>query len=231
MPSVTSSDNSGSLPELAPAPLPYVVEPMTLSDLAQVMAIERVAFSAPWSLRAYEYEITQNEYSTMLVVRVERRSGGWLSRLLHHLRLTQRAPVLGYAGFWLLVDEIHVSTIAVDPRCRGRGLGELLLIAVLDQGVELGARRATLEVRASNLAAQGLYQKYGFETVGVQPRYYADNNEDAYIMVSPAFETPEFQANLCRCRARLWARLRTVGGDMQNLVGSRHDSVPSGRTG
>jgi ribosomal-protein-alanine N-acetyltransferase len=204
---------------------------MTLTDLDQVMAIERVAFSAPWSSRAYEYEITQNEYSTMLVVRVERRSGGRLARLLHHFGLTQRAPVLGYAGFWFLVDEIHVSTIAVDPQCRGWGLGELLLIALLDRGAELGARRATLEVRASNLAAQGLYHKYGFETVGVQERYYADNNEDAYIMVSPAFEMPEFQANLRQCRARLWARLRTEGADTQDLVGSRHDSVLSGRTG
>lgn len=194
---------------------PFIVEPMTLADLDQVMAIEMLSFSAPWSRRAYEYEITRNKHSTMLVVRTTPLLQGRLRWLQHRLGMAKRGPALGYAGAWLLVDEIHLSTIAVHPQWRGRGLGELLLSTVLERGAEQGARRATLEVRVSNSAAQGLYHKYGFETVASQKRYYADNNEDAYIMATPLFETPEFQANLRRCRDGLLVHLRTGAIDIQ----------------
>jgi ribosomal-protein-alanine N-acetyltransferase len=204
---------------------PFVVEPMTLADLDQVMAIEQLSFSAPWSRRAYEYEITQNEHSTMLVARATPLLKGRMLWLLHRLGISRRGSALGYAGAWLLVDEIHLSTIAVHPQWRGWGLGELLLIAVLERGAQQGARRATLEVRVSNSAAQGLYHKYGFETVASQRRYYADNNEDAYIMTTPRFETFEFQANLRRCRDDLLARLRTLGMNMQPRQ-FEQDSVP-----
>jgi ribosomal-protein-alanine N-acetyltransferase len=194
---------------------PFIVEPMTLADLDQVMAIEQLSFPTPWSRRAYEYEITQNKHSTMLVVRATAPLGHRLSWLLHRLGISRQSSVLGYAGAWLLVDEIHLSTIAVHPQWRERGLAELLLIAVLERGAQMGAQRATLEVRVSNSAAQGLYHKYGFETVGSQKRYYADNNEDAYIMATPRFESIEFQAHLRRCRVGLLARLRTRGTDVQ----------------
>jgi ribosomal-protein-alanine N-acetyltransferase len=186
----------------------FLVEPMTLADLDEVMAIERVSFSAPWSVRAYRYEISENGHSTMLVVRPAPRSNGWLGQLMYRLNVTGRGPVLGYAGFWLLTDDAHIATIAVHPRWRSRGLGELLLLSLFDRGIELGARRATLEVRVSNEAALGLYRKCGLEIVSLRKRYYADNNEDAYIMVTPPFETPAFQANLRKCRTQLHARLK-----------------------
>jgi len=179
---------------------------MTLSDLPQVMVIEQVSFSAPWSARAYRYEITENSHSTMLVVRSQSGSRGGFSRWLSRLKLAQAAPVLGYAGFWLLVDDAHIATIAVHPAWRGRGLGDLLLLSILERGARRGARRATLEVRVSNQVAHSLYHKHGFEIASLRRRYYADNNEDAYLMATPPFETPEFQANLERCRARLLAR-------------------------
>jgi ribosomal-protein-alanine N-acetyltransferase len=194
---------------------PFIVQPMTLADLDQVMAIEQLSFSAPWSRRAYEYEITQNEYSTMLVARATPPLKRGMPGLLHRLGILRSSPALGYAGAWLLVDEIHLSTIAVHPQWRGWGLGELLLLTVLERGGQQGARRATLEVRVSNVAAQGLYHKYGFEIVASQRRYYADNNEDAYIMATPGFETFEFQANLRRCRDELLSRLRTWGINTQ----------------
>jgi [ribosomal protein S18]-alanine N-acetyltransferase len=186
----------------------FLVEPMTLADLDEVMAIERGAFSAPWSVRAYRYEITENEHSTMRVVRPAPRSDGWLGQLMYQLNLTGRGPVLGYAGSWLLMDDVHIATIAVHPRWRGHGLGALLLLSLLDRGIELGARRATLEVRVSNQAALGLYHKYGFEIASRRKRYYADNNEDAYIMVTPPFEAPAFQANLHKCRTQLYTQLK-----------------------
>lgn len=191
--------------------LPYLVEPMTPADVAQVMEIEQVVFPAPWSARAYHYEITENEYSTMLVLRPASRPAP--QRLLHRLGLLEPGPVLGYAGFWLLVDEAHICTIAVDPQWQGRGLGELLLIALLDWGQESGAVRATLEVRVSNRVAQELYYKYHFEIVGRRKRYYINNNEDAYIMTTPLFESPEYQQHLGRCRHRLYARLQAEADD------------------
>jgi ribosomal-protein-alanine N-acetyltransferase len=189
----------------------FVVEPMALADVDQVMQIERVSFSAPWSARAYRYEITENSHSTMRVVRPKPRWHSPLGLALQRLVGNVPGPVLGYAGAWHLVDELHVSTIAVHPDWRRRGLGELLLLSLVDRGLELGVRRATLEVRASNLAAQALYRKYGFETLSMQKAYYSDNNEAAYIMGTPGLATATFQASLRTWQAQLHARLRDEG--------------------
>jgi ribosomal-protein-alanine N-acetyltransferase len=191
--------------------LPYVVEPMVLADVDQVMEIEGAAFSAPWSARAYRYEIVENTNSTMVVVRPSPSPGGALVQWALRLGLTSRSPVLGYAGFWLLVDDAHIATIAVHPEWRGRGLGELLLLSLLERGAELGARRATLEVRISNRTAQGLYRKYAFDIVSRRRRYYADNDEDAYIMATPPFTSDEFQARLHQLRDELYARVKAEG--------------------
>ncbi len=183
-------------------PTAYLIEPMRLGDLAQVMAIERASFRSPWSWRAYAFEITENEHSTMLVIRPAAEEGNLLKRLRSRLRRAPPPPVLGYGGFWLLVDEAHISTLAVHPRWRRRGLGEMLLLALLEQAQEQGAGRATLEVRVSNLAAQDLYRKLGFEVTERRKRYYADNNEDAYIMTTPPFDDPLFREKLARLQKR-----------------------------
>lgn len=195
-----------------PDPLPYIVEPMTLADIDQVMEIERASFPLPWSVRAYHYEVAENQHSTMLVVRPAAGRGGTLTRLALRLGLTKSRPVLGYAGFWLLVDEAHICTIAVHPQWRGQGLGELLLLSLLDYATKSGGLRATLEVRISNRVALKLYHKYGFKIVSRRKRYYSDNNEDAYIMTTPPFETREFQETLDHCRSELHARLRKEPG-------------------
>ena len=186
---------------------PYIIEPMALSDLDEVMSIEQASFSSPWSRRAYRYEIVENEHSTMLVARpapeLFARPAGWLRRL----GLLAPAPVLGYAGFWLLVDDAHVATIAVHPGWRRRGLGELLLVSLIKQAVAQGAGRATLEVRVSNRAAQALYDKYDFRIVERRRRYYSDNNEDAYLMATPPFTSAGFRQNLERRLAALSKRL------------------------
>jgi ribosomal-protein-alanine N-acetyltransferase len=191
--------------------LPYLVQPMTLADIDQVMEIEQQSFSSPWSARAYRYEVTENQHSTMLVVRPAIEPEGVIARWTRRLRGANPGPVLGYAGFWLLVDDAHVCTIAIHPQWRRRGLGELLLLSLLERGMAQNASRATLEVRASNEAAQALYLKYGFEKVSRRKRYYTDNNEDAYIMATPLFESPEFQVLFDRCRTQLYARLKAEG--------------------
>ncbi|MHB0868697.1 MAG: ribosomal protein S18-alanine N-acetyltransferase [Chloroflexota bacterium] len=124
--------------------------------------------------------------------------------------LDQRASmVVGYAGLWLMVDEAHVTSIAVAPAYRGLGVGELLFLALIDISLEIGAQYMTLEVRVSNTLAQNLYQKYGFKEAGVRRRYYSDNNEDALIMWSDPLESPGFRQMVEEHRRVLMERLRT----------------------
>lgn len=115
--------------------------------------------------------------------------------------------VVGYAGLWLMTDEAHITTIAVDPDCQGNGIGELLLLGLIDHAKEIGARWLTLEVRVSNAVAQELYKKYTFKEMGVRPRYYSDNSEDALVMWTDPIDSDTFQAALARNRVALRRRL------------------------
>ncbi len=117
--------------------------------------------------------------------------------------------VVGYAGLWLMVDEAHVTSIAVSPPYRGLGVGELLFVALVDISREVGAQYMTLEVRVSNTLAQKLYRKYGFKETGVRRRYYSDNNEDALIMWSDPLESPGFLRMVEEHRQALMDRLRS----------------------
>ncbi len=228
------------------ADLPYIVEPMKLQDIKEVMEIERTSFPSPWSAGAYRYELQKNTLSHYFVARpracqgkgeeqlvvtnllpiAEGRSpttGGEKVRqdsLAHPprasipLNLISRirrrraspAPIVGYGGFWLMAGEAHISTIAVRPELRRRGIGELLLVTMLDRATELGAEVATLEVRVSNIAAQSLYRKYGFRRVGLRPRYYR-NNEDALIMTTDRLTSASFQSRLQGLKVALREKL------------------------
>ena len=112
------------------------------------------------------------------------------NRLASYVVARADEEVVGFAGLWVMVDEAHVTTFAVDPRWRRRGVGERLLLALLDVALGRHAREATLEVRLSNLPARKLYEKHGFRPVGIRPRYYSDNGEDALIMTTEALASP-----------------------------------------
>jgi ribosomal-protein-alanine N-acetyltransferase len=209
--------------------LPYVIEPMQLREVAEVMEIERLSFPSPWSARAYRYELRENNLSHYLVARPQRplakkKSGFWgrlrrepalgfskgaVERLCRSLgvAVSPRDNIFGYGGFWLMAGEAHISTIAVRPEWRRRGIGELLLVAMLERAVELGADLATLEVRVSNVAAQGLYEKYGFAKVGLHFRYYSDRGEDALIMTAKRLTSAAFQSRFQRLKAELGQKL------------------------
>ena len=202
--------------------LPYVIEPMQLRDVAEVMEIERVSFPSPWSARAYRYELQENNLSHYLVARPRRPltkkepgfgAGLRRERLVERLRrslgvaVPPEVNILGYGGFWRMAGEAHISTIAVRPEWRRRGIGELLLVAMLEWAVELGADLATLEVRVSNVAAQSLYQKYGFAKVGLRPHYYRDRGEDALIMTTKHLTSAAFQSGFQRLKAELRQKL------------------------
>ncbi|MCK4273864.1 MAG: ribosomal protein S18-alanine N-acetyltransferase, partial [Dehalococcoidales bacterium] len=118
-----------------------------------------------------------------------------------------RQYIVGFSGIWVLVDEAHITNIALRQEYQGKGLGELLLIATIDLSMILKARMMTLEVRASNLIAQNLYGKYGFTRVGVRRGYYLDNREDAVIMSTENIAAPSFQAQLKQLREALAKKL------------------------
>jgi ribosomal-protein-alanine N-acetyltransferase len=197
--------------------LPVRIEPMAIADLGDVLAIERVSFPSPWSARAYEYELRYNDMAHYFVARTlgprapDGDKRGLLDRfreILHPAPVHVEPQIVGYIGYWLMAGEAHVSTIAVRPDRRGRAYGELLLAHTLDDAANRGAHVATLEVRVSNISAQRLYLKYGFDNVGLRKAYYSDNNEDAYIMTTPPLGSAQFQSKFEQLKSALVVRLR-----------------------
>jgi ribosomal-protein-alanine N-acetyltransferase len=160
------------------------IRPMTIADLPAVQLIERASFTTPWPPQAYRQELESNRLAAYLV--------GLIGD-----------EVVAYGGIWLMVDEAHVTTFAVHPRYRRRRIGERLLLSLLDLSVDRHAREATLEVRLSNLAARRLYEKYGFRPVGIRPRYYSDNQEDALIMTTEPLAGAAMRDRLAGLRVAL----------------------------
>jgi len=215
----------------------FVVEPMRVEHIPAVSAIERLSFPQPWPQNAYRREIQENRMAHYIVVRqlerppeprsssrAEQRSSQSSNALLGRLGRLLRPPdpppspeleeelrsIVGYAGIWVMTDEAHVTTIASHPELRGRGVGELLLVALIHRGMEIGARWMTLEVRASNAVAQNLYRKYTFKEMGVRRRYYSDNGEDALVMWTDALDSETFGDTLERNERKLSERIGSV---------------------
>jgi len=197
-------------------------------DIDQVTRIDREAFPNDWPPTSYGRELG-NRLSYYLVVCEETegeeaspaaadtpqpvhpgpvsplgRFASGVRRLLRpenpppHLPHTQ--PVVGFAGIWVMLDEAHLSTIAVKESHRRQGLGELLLLSTIRKAMELNAKMLTLEVRVSNLEAQALYQKFGFRRLGIRRSYYTDNREDAVLMSADDITSAPFNAHLQRLR-------------------------------
>lgn len=187
---------------------PVRVRPMTLDDVGEVHRIEQATFSTPWSARSFVHDLTRDTTAFYLVI--QSRPGVRFRDAPEDPDLGP-TPILGYGGLWLLGDEVHVSTIAVREGWRRRGLGELLLLCMVQKAIELGATEATLEVRVSNRGPITLYEKYRFRVAGRRPRYYADTGEDAWIMTSEPIQTRAYRALLrereAHLRQRLWAQV------------------------
>ena len=154
-----------------------VLRPMELHDVEQVYAIDVKSFTLPWSERSYRFELTENNTSRPWVAEVVDARG--------------TRQVAGMVVSWFIVDEIHIATIATLPEFRRMGIGRRLLAQCLADGAALGAKKAFLEVRRSNLAAQALYEKFGFVVTGVRPRYYLDTQEDALLMTLEPIKIPD----------------------------------------
>lgn len=150
-----------------------------MRDIPDVQRIEKASFPIPWPSYALRQELETNRMARYLVVRAGNET-------------------IAYAGLWLMVDEAHVTTFAVLPEWRRRGVGGRLMVDVIRMAVRTGGRIATLEVRLSNAPAKRLYEEFGFRPVGLRPRYYSDNNEDALIMTTQPLDSPEMAARLER---------------------------------
>lgn len=184
---------------------------MTEADIPQVYAIDHEAFPAeslfrPYSSYAQELQNSMAHYIVGCVPstpRMRRTSQPWYKRLLtrHYYAGapgTYRSAdfLLGFAGFWIMLDEAHVIAIAVREPCRRQGIGQGLLVSIIDMAARLHVRVVTLEVRAGNESAQAMYLRHGFHIAGRRPRYYSDNQEDAVLMTTDDIHCAEYVERL-----------------------------------
>jgi [ribosomal protein S18]-alanine N-acetyltransferase len=165
----------------------FSVVPMVTSDIAAVTRIERACFSAVWPSDAFYNELSTN-------------------KLAHYFVGRYRDRVVAYGGIWVILEDSHVTTLAVDPECRGRRFGELVLLRLIDEAIARGAAWMTLEVRESNAVAQRLYRKYGFTTVTMRTGYYSDDNESALIMWAGSLKSELYRNRLRVLRERFQTR-------------------------
>ncbi|MFS1516504.1 ribosomal protein S18-alanine N-acetyltransferase [Bacillus sp. SCS-151] len=136
---------------------------MNVEDIENVLKVEEASFATPWSKDIFLSEINNNKYA-------------------HYIVAEENGLVIGYCGAWIIIDEAHITNVALLPEYRGRKLGEAMLKQLVDFAKALGAKTMTLEVRVTNIIAQSLYRKLGFNDGGIRKNYYTDNQEDALIM-------------------------------------------------
>jgi len=198
----------------------YTIRPMQDSDITQAIELDHEAYPSQWphpTYASFKQEL-RNRLAHYIVASkknetepaADKQDAGsksfWqrllqLKHLFDHDRFfgeemppPSKEYILGVAGFWTMVDEIHITTIAVRNAYQQQGIGERLLISIIDMAAQLNARIVTLEVRVSNKQAQALYKKYGFQPAGMRPRYYSDNGEDALLMSTDTITSASFQS-------------------------------------
>jgi ribosomal-protein-alanine N-acetyltransferase len=140
------------------------IREMTLEDVNQVFEIDKICFAEAWSLESFEYEMTENKFARYYVAE------------------TKGGTIVGYSGLWQILEEGHITNVAVKPEYRRHGLGQYIVSTLIENSLRVGIKTFTLEVRPSNKAAIHLYRNFGFLEAGIRKGYYADNNEDAIIM-------------------------------------------------
>lgn len=161
------------------------IEAMRAEDIPTVLDIESVSFTTSWPANAFANEIGENKLAHYYVGRVD-------------------GKIVAYGGIWVILEDSHITTIAVRPEHRGRGLGEQMLVHLLDEAMGRGASWITLEVRESNEVAQRLYRKYGFTNVSIRRAYYSDNNENAVVMWAGNLRGQLYRNRLQALRAALY---------------------------
>ena len=157
---------------------------MAPDDVPAVLAIETLSFQSAWPPNAFQNELRDNKLAHYFVGRFD-------------------GTIVAYGGIWVILEDSHVTTIAVHPDRRGKRLGEEMLVHLLDEAIERGASWITLEVRETNDVAQKLYRKYGFTVVSTRRGYYSDNNESALVMWAGNLRGPLYASRLAALKAAL----------------------------
>ena len=168
----------------ADAPRRLDIAPMVLDDIPEILKIEERSFVSTWPPNAFVNELRDNKLAHYFTGRLDGR-------------------IVAYGGIWVILEDSHVTTIAVHPDVRGQRLGEEMLVHLLDQAIERDASWVTLEVRESNEVAQKLYRKYGFTIVSTRRGYYSDNNESALVMWAGNLKGALYASRLAALKAAL----------------------------
>ena len=212
-----------------PETMSYTVRPMDERDMAQSAEIERDAFPSLFPPTAFRRELRNKLARYLVASRIDDNGTGptpvpasssetipLFNRLVSNIWRRRNSAwqpgqefVAGFVGIWYMVDEAHIVSIGVRNEFRGFGIGELMLIAAIEQAMQLESRVVTLEVRVSNYVAQNLYKKFGFSERGVRKNYYTDNREDALIMTTDPVHSPEFSQRfeaLAQAHESRWGR-------------------------
>ena len=140
-----------------------IIESMNIGQLNEVLEIEKLCFTTPWSENSFVYDLTENDKAIYISALIEDR-------------------VVGYCGIWMICDEAHIMNIAVHPDFRRMGIGSIIIEKIIDIAFDNNLQSMTLEVKISNYAAIDLYKRFGFAQFGIRKGYYEDTNEDAIIM-------------------------------------------------
>jgi ribosomal-protein-alanine N-acetyltransferase len=149
--------------------LDVAINPISVAEIESIVTLDRLCFGGMWSIDSYRRELA-NDHSHFLAITVDRQLE------------PETNGIIGFGCFWAILDEAHITLLGIHPEYQGRGLGQLLLCALLDRARSIEMARATLEVRDSNQQALHIYQKYGFQIVGRRKKYYQDTNEDGIIL-------------------------------------------------
>jgi ribosomal-protein-alanine N-acetyltransferase len=185
----------------------YVIRPMNYEDIRQVVQIDREAFPGEWVFRSQAaYKQDLDNPATRYIVACKKNDVSkpegqampkvpWFKRVLSYRRLNTAQDIVGFSGFWMMMQEAHIIAIGVRNGYRQLGIGEGLLVATIELAQILNANVVTLEVRASNMIAQELYKKYGFQVTGRRLKYYSSDGEDAIIMSTDSITSMPFQAS------------------------------------
>jgi ribosomal-protein-alanine N-acetyltransferase len=208
----------------------YLVRAMRIADIPQVLEVERESFPSMWPPTAFKRELQQNRLAHYIVIvesdpsrvpsvpiegetdRAPTGVGRLWGEIRQFLGVEETASglpppeerpelIIGFIGVWMLPDEAHIVTIAVRDSYRRKGIGELLLIQAIELARAKGQGLVTLECRVTNEPALMLYEKYGFQQVGLRPRYYSDNHEDAYVLTVSSVLTDRFQRHFDALKA------------------------------
>jgi ribosomal-protein-alanine N-acetyltransferase len=169
-----------------------VIRKMTAADLEQVQTLDQASFPTPWPAKSFQHELKKNKAAHL-----------WVAE---ETSVDDRKKIIGMIVVWLLVDEVHIATIAVDAKHRRQGIGSQLIFTALSHLVDKGAVKATLEVRENNGAARTLYESFGFRPVGRRRAYYRDSGEDAIIMALRGLDDEHLMA-VARDRAKYLAHM------------------------